>query len=149
MKCGALHVKKHIDTLFRMQKKAIRLITMSAYRANTLPLFKKYKLLTLQEMHIYKVAIFMFKVHHKIAPENFNECFVKNSEIHDYPTRACCNLRVPAFKLEIMKISIRVKGAYIWNFVYNHISPVCSIYSFRISLRKLLLGNENIVKIVP
>jgi len=69
--------KKHIDTLFRMQKKAIRLITMSAYRANTLPLFKKYKLLTLQEMHIYKVAIFMFKVHHKIAPENFNECFVK------------------------------------------------------------------------
>ena len=122
---------------------------MSAYRAHTLPLFKKYKLLTLQEMHIYKVAIFMFKVHHKIAPENVHEYFVESSEIHDYPTRARYKLRVPAFKLELMKISIRVKGVYIWNFVYNDISPDCSRYSFRISLRNLLLGNENIIQIVP
>ena len=141
--------KKHIDTIFRMQKKAIRIITMSAYKANTLPLFKKYKLLTLQEIHIYKVALFMYKVHHKIAPENFHEYFVENSEIHNYSTRGRCKLRVPAFRLEIMKMSIRVKGVYIWNFVYNYILPDCSFYSFRISLRNLLIGNENLQKIVP
>ena len=61
-------------------------------------------------MHIYKV-------HHTIALENVNECFVVNSKLHDYQSRARCELRGSAIKLDIMKNTIRVKCVYIWNFV--------------------------------
>ena len=141
--------KTRIDSLFLMQKKAIRLITMSAYSAHTAPLFNEYNLLTLQEIHIYKVAIFMYKVHHNVAPETFNEYFVNNTEIDNHRKRTKRKLRVPPYKLEIKKMSISVKGVYIWNFVYSHISPDCSFASFKISLRKLLSGNTHITKIIP
>ena len=141
--------KTRIDTLFRMQKKAIRIITMSHYRDDTIPLFDKCKILTLQEIHVYKAAIFMFKVYHKMAPMVFQEYFLRNHEIHDYSTRIQSKLRVPHYKLEIMKFSIRVKGVYIWNFVCDHISPDCSLNSIKISLRKLISGNKQIESIIP
>ena len=119
------------------------------YRDDTVPLFNKCKILTLQEIHIFKVAIFMFKVHHNVAPLTFQEYFVCNSEIHSYRTRTHSMLRVPYYRLEIMKLSVRVKGVYIWNFICNSISPDCSLNSFKFSLRKLLLGNKQILNIVP
>ena len=91
----------------------------------------------------------MFNVHHNTAPDPFYEYFVNNSDIHNYRTRARCKLRVPYYKLDIMKMSVRVKGVYIWNFVFSHISPASPLYSFKTSLRKLLLGNIQICNIIP
>ena len=69
-----------------MQRKAIRLITNSHYRADTVPLFENCKILTLAEIHVYKTALFMFRVHHNFAPVPFRNMFVKKSEIHNYGT---------------------------------------------------------------
>ena len=141
--------KTHINSLFRMQKKAIRSITMSAFRAESKPLFQKYKFLTLDEIHIYKVALFMFKVHHNTAPEHFKDYFQNSFKVHEYRTRARHMLRVPTYKLEIMKMSIRIKGVYIWNFIHSSLTPNCSPESFKIALNIFLLGNENLDKIIP
>ena len=141
--------KTRIDALFRMQKKAVRIITMSHYKADTSPLFKICKLLTLQEIHVYKISLFMFKVYHKKGPETFQEYFVNNYEIHNYRTRIHNELRVPHYRLDIMKQSVRVRGAYIWNFITRHVSHDCSLLSYKITLRKYILGNEEIMTIVP
>ena len=141
--------KTRIDALFRMQKKAIRLITMSNYRAETLPLFTRLNLLTIQEIHIYKVALFMFKVYHNSSPEIFCEYYTSKSEIHGYETRNKCNLRVPPYNLDVRKLSKRCKGVYIWNFVRNHVSPKCSLNIFKSTLRKVLAGNTQILTIIP
>ena len=58
-----------MKSLFRMQKKAIRSITMAGYKANTAPLFSLCKILTLEELQLFKVSILMFKVHQRKAPE--------------------------------------------------------------------------------
>ena len=65
-----------------MQKKAIRSITMSSYKANTAPLFKLCKILTLEELHVFKVSIFMFKVDQQKVPEIFLDYFARNSLYH-------------------------------------------------------------------
>ena len=63
--------KTLITSIFRLQKKAIRSITMSSYRANTESLFKFCKIFTLEELHVFKISLFMFRVHKRIAPEIF------------------------------------------------------------------------------
>ena len=54
--------KTRFDTIFRLQKKAIRIIMSSPFKADVLPIFQSNNILTLEEVHIYKVALFMFKV---------------------------------------------------------------------------------------
>ena len=100
-------------------------------------------------MHLYKISLFMFKVYHKKGPETFQEYFVNNYEIHNYRTRIHNELRVPHYRLDIMKQSVRVRGAYIWNFITRHVSHDCSLLSYKITLRKYILGNEEIMTIVP
>ena len=141
--------KTRIDTLFRMQKKAIRFITMSSYRAESSPLFKKLGLLTIYEIHLYKVALFMFKVHHEFAPQLFQEYYTSKSEIHNYETRGRTTLHVPDYDINIRKLSIRFKGVYVWNFVCKNVSPKCSLNIFKSGLRKLLTGNKQIFDIIP
>ena len=138
-----------IEPLCRMQRKAIRLITSSHYRADTVPLFEKCKILTLAEIHVYKTALFMFRVHHNYAPVPFKHMFVKKSQIHNYNTRSKSNLDVPAFRLDTMKLSIRVKGVYIWNFVYDNVNAYCDLDTFKFSLRNFLLNNVAVLDIIP
>ena len=138
-----------MEILFRMQKRAIRTITMSSYRSHSIPLFRECRLLTLQEIHAYKIILFMFKVYHKIAPETFHARIIKNNEIHNYGTRYSHELRVPPYKLSIMKQLWCVKGVYMWNFVCKYITHDCSQNSFKISLRRFIIGNNDIPNIVP
>merc|ERR1712208_31067 len=135
--------------LLRMQKKAIRSITMSSYRANTYPLFKFCKILNLEELHVFKISIFMFRVHRQIAPEIFFDYFGTNSSYHHYNTRARGKLRPARFQRDIMKQSIRIKGVYYWNYVSSNLTSDCSLLSFKSNLRRFLQGNANISQILP
>ena len=71
------------------------------------------------------------------------------SEIHNYGTRSRNNLDVPAFKLDTLKLSIRVKGAYIWNFINENVSPLCDLETFKVNLRIFLLNNDDVSTIIP
>ena len=138
-----------MNSLFRMQKKAIRSITMSGYRDHTAPLFKFCKILTLEELHVSKVSIFMYRVHKRMAPEIFYDYFVSNSLFHRYNTRGRRKLRPPRFLREVMKQSIRVKGVYYWNYVSTNVAYDCSLLSFKFGLRRFLLGNTCITNLIP
>ena len=69
--------KKHhlLQKLFLTQKKAIRIITNSAWRAHTYPLFHKLSILKIEELHKLQVACFMFKVHNSLMPSYFANVF--------------------------------------------------------------------------
>ena len=112
-------------------------------------LFEKCNILTLYEIHYFKVALFMFKCHHKKVPEVFTDYFVSNYQIHNYSTRSRNKLHIPFWKSDVMKHSIRVKGVYIWNYVYNHITVEKTFASFKTNLRKLLLCNKDIINVLP
>ena len=138
-----------MNSLFRMQKKAIRSITMSNYRAHTETLFRCCKILRLEELHVYKVSIFMYKVHTRTAPDIFFDYFASNSLYHHYNTRGRRKLRPPRFQREILKQSVRVKGVYYWNYISNSVTSDCSLFSFKSNLRRFLMGNTIISNILP
>ena len=61
----------YIMPLVKLQKRAIRIIASEHRRANTDPIFIKYKLLPLAKICIYLVQLFMFKYEHNCLPEMF------------------------------------------------------------------------------
>ena len=91
----------------------------------------------------------MFRVHHDIAPVPFKQMFVRNSQIHNYDTRSKSDFRVPDYRLDTLKLSIRIKGAYIWNFVNDNVCAFCDFDTFKVGLRNFLMNNEAVLNIIP
>ena len=69
------------------------MITGVSKRTPTTPIRERFKLLSLHEIYVYAVQLFMFKVHHNKLPAIFSSFFVKNRDVHDYPTSYKSNLK--------------------------------------------------------
>ena len=78
------------NDVFKLQKRAIRLITNSSNRTSCRGLFKKLGILPLQSQYILSLALFVSK--------NM-EIFTSNSDIHAKNTRNKCNLFLPQTRL--------------------------------------------------
>jgi len=63
--------KSNIDKIFIMQKKAIRVITNSDYRAHTDQLFKKLQILPFAKIIEQAKLLFMHSVYYNYAPKSF------------------------------------------------------------------------------
>ena len=133
--------KVHIDKLFILQKRAIRLITKSDYRCPSLPHFINQKILPIGELVKLNISVFMFKYHKQILPVLFNNMFKKNSSFHIYPTRIKDNLHIPITHLTIRTHSIRFTGVKEWNSISNLIQNSSTLSRFRILLKRFTFEN--------
>ena len=70
----------NLNDLKVKQKNAIRTITLSKYNAHTLPLFKKLKILPLDNLIYFFKLQFMSKYVHGLLPVSFNNVWVKREE---------------------------------------------------------------------
>jgi len=103
------------QSLFKIQKRAIRVISFSKKFAHTAPLFQSLGILPLRDLYIFTIAIFMYKHHTKRLPPSLDSLFTQNYVVHNAVTRQRFNLHVPIIRSEIAKKSIRVQGVKIWN----------------------------------
>ena len=126
----------------------IRIINHSDRREHTRPLFNKLYILRLEEIHLYKVALIMFKVYHNDTPRVFCNLFTRNFEVHNYGTRQATQFHVPNARTNYMKRAISVKGVCIWNKLSRKVNNDCSFLSFKISLKKYIISNSDIVTYV-
>ena len=92
-----------------LQKRAIRLITLSKYNSHTGPLFKKLKLLTIKDM----LALQEFKLYYKLAHIELSDYFqnwqiVTNSELYSHNTRRKHDIHIVGFRHTFAKRCIRI-----------------------------------------
>lgn len=137
-----------LQPLVKLQKKAIRIITLAGYHESSEPLFLSTNILPLSKIHVFKIALSMFNMHHDKTPVVFNDMFVLNDQVHSYNTRHKKNLHVPLAKSNYVKNTIRIQGVKIWNYLLDKISINCSINTFKSSLRKLIANNIDIVNLI-
>ena len=130
-----------LEKLFRIQKKAIRLIANSDWNAHTAPLFRDFNVLTVHQINRLQVASFMFKVFYKLLPQYFNDMFISNSLVHNYNTRQCDDFHVPYHRLVLASNSIRVYGVNVWNSIPRDLRNTTSLKLFR-TMYKLYLTNN-------
>ena len=77
--------------IFILQKKAIRLLTFSAFLDHTEPLFKSEKILKVHDNIYLQNCLFVYDYFHGNLPKSFVNTFTKASETHDNLTRHSTN----------------------------------------------------------
>ena len=124
----------HLEPLFKLQKKAVRLIHNSDYLSHTNNLFLNSKLLKLEDIYNYQLGIFMFK----------NEISVNFERQHSYNTRNRNELLPQFNRLSLGQHSVFYRGPKFWNEIPIRIKNCTSIQAFKYHLKLYLLSKYNV-----
>ena len=134
-----LACKTHMNTLFLLQKRIIRIITGVNRRSHTDPIFKELKLLKCNDINTYLIGRLMHRIYNGDITL-LRSYFKKNKEVHQYGTRQINHYHVPPVKTELGKSALRFHGVVIWNKILNlGMDPVMTEYEFSKSLKNYLL----------
>ena len=115
-----------------LQKRAIRLITLSRYNSHTAPLFKKLKLLTIKDMLALQELKFYYKLTHNELPAYFqNWQIVTNSELHRHNTRRKHDIHIVGFRHAFAKRCIRINLPRTLNATPQPVKDKLFTHSFR------------------
>ena len=96
------------DSIFKIQKRIIRVITNTGRRDSCRELYKKLQILTLPSQYILSLLVFVNKN---------RSGFLSNSEIHDVNTRYKHNLHLPSTNLTLVQKGVLFSGSK----MYNHL----------------------------
>ena len=76
----------HLLSLIKLQKRIVRIICYSSYKAHADPIFKKLHNLKFHQIYKYTIIMFMFKYYKNELPSIFSNMFNKNVDDLPYPT---------------------------------------------------------------
>ena len=129
-----------LQSLFVLQKKAIRIITFSSFFEHTSLLFKDLNVIKLFDEVTVHIAVFMHKFKNHLLPTNFNVFFTSIKETHNYNTRLSSRMTyaLPKTRTNYRIFNIRYPGAKIWNAIRDNIK-LLSLNILRKSSNQILL----------
>ena len=131
------------DKLQVQQNRAARIIEMVKYEdADHEQLLINLAWLSVRNILAYELGVFMFKAVNKLAPEEINNLFMKQYEIHSHGTRSVeeGNLFLPQRNLSKGQEAISYTGAKFWNEIPAVVKETQSIDTFKGNLKKYLLN---------
>ena len=73
--------------LFKLQQRAIRIVTLSKYNAHTDPLFKMNKLLKIEDIFEIQCLKLYHRYQNVILPKYLLDMFIENHDVHSHNTR--------------------------------------------------------------
>jgi Txe/YoeB family toxin of Txe-Axe toxin-antitoxin module len=134
-----------LNSIFKLQKRILRIIKSVNRRTESKPLFIFFKVLNVFQLLNYTTIIFMYKFEKKMLPMIFEDMFKYNFEVHNYNTRRNNNLATNFFKLSGSQHSMKHYGAKLFNFIRNKVNINFSIHTFKRKLKHFILNNEIII----
>ena len=133
-----------LDPIYKLQKKALRICTSSCYVAPSRPLFFKLNVLNVYDIHKFKIALLMFLVNLKLAPETIiANLFKYNFEYHQYNTRSSSKFHYTAASNNLLLRSFKHVGPRIWNSLNSNIVACKSMCIFKKNLKQNLVNLYN------
>ena len=132
----------YMESLFRTQKRVLRLITFSKRDQHTQPLFAQLNILPLSKLYSMRMLMFLHKLEHDKIPLIIKRFFVRNRDVHSYSTRNSHLFVIPKMNVELCRRSIVYnaiiiynKTAHMFNFSYN-------VIRFKSNVRRYLSRND-------
>ena len=119
----------HLDPLIKSQKRIIRLLTNSDFLAHTAPLFQQLKLLNIEELRKYCLAIYFYKNQHSLLPSLQGH--------HHYDTRNRDRPRPIHHTKTIFQKSFIYQAPIVWNELLDRAPIVTNSATLTIFKRKL------------
>ena len=126
--------------IIKLQKRAVRIISLAPYKAHTSDLFNNLNILVMSKIYVYHVLVLMFKFNKNMLPSVTNDLFTISVNV--YNTRQSNKLYVPVGKTSAIYKTIRFKGVNLWNSFSTTLDVTCSIQTFKRNLRIHLLNNN-------
>ena len=133
----------NLDKIFKLQKRYCRLMMFSNFRAPSKPLFSQLKLLNIYQIYKYQLAIYMFKIVHKLVPHLNHQLFSTGSSIHGYDTRFKDALRKHACRTKLRQSTFCFQGPKLWNNLADSIKLSPSLTIFKKNLKISLLSEDH------
>ena len=124
-----------------LQKKAIRIITFSDYRAHTSLLFKELNLLKFVDIVNLYTAIFMLQYSQDCLPPDFDGLFtsINGKHLHETRLASTFNYSLPLVRTNCGIFNITFSGPKIWNSLDESLK-ILSKYSFKKKFKEQLIG---------
>ena len=138
--------KSKLQTIYRHQKHAIRIINFKDRFTHTRPLFEEMKILSVYEINIYQVLSFMFTCKVYISPVIFSDIF-KSKPPNKYTMRNQY-LVEPKIKTKFEEFSISFRGPRLWNKIVipnSNLVNLEHLLLFKHRIKAFLLGFKDIL----
>ncbi len=103
------------DRIKVLQKKAVRIIDRANYNANTAPIFKKLKILRIDDIIDLELAKLSYRFVKKDLPSPISSLFTENAFNHNYNTRFKNNPRAPRHRTSILNKSFLNRSQTVWS----------------------------------
>ncbi|MEE9189443.1 MAG: reverse transcriptase family protein [Candidatus Neomarinimicrobiota bacterium] len=120
-----------LEPLYLLQKRAMRIIHNSDFRAHSAPLFRISKQLNIYDINIHQTASFMFQFINNTLPPGLEFSFISRTNFHRYATRSTDDFIIPHHSTRLRSFAISVSGPKIWNSLDSAIKQLPDIKSFR------------------
>ena len=133
--------KCFINKLEITQKRIIRLISGARYDQHTSPLFKKLKILKLNDLYELELIKLIHEHEYGTLPHSLQNSLPKITTIHSYNTRTNRNLYIPCKNTEISKkASVFQRGALLWNALPVDIKQEKVLHEFVSKYKNLVIS---------
>ena len=126
---GPMALASDIKKIAKQQKKAVRHIDSASYNAHTDPLFKKYKILKLNDTINLELGKFMYRFEKGTLPLPLLRLFKRNVDFHNYNTRGKMSVNTQQHSSNIYNKSFLARGPALWSQFNNKIKSSPSINS--------------------
>ena len=131
-----------LDSLYKLQKRAVRIILFQSYRAHSKPLFVKLNLPNVYDLCLAQILIYAYKSVNNLLPSTCTSYFTHAKDTHQHATRGHeFNLYVINAKKSCRVNSLSFRGPKYWNSLPNNIRLSSSLNVFKTLLREYLISN--------
>jgi hypothetical protein len=121
----------HSNSIFKIQKRIIRIITNTGSHDSCHQLFKQLQILSLPPQYIFSLLVFVNKN---------RGLYQSNSEIHDLNTRFNYNLHLPSTNLTLVQKGVLYSGSKICNQIPSNIKVLSNdAKCFKSTLKSYLI----------
>ena len=127
------------ENLFILQKKALRIVSKVPWNSHTSPIFSSLKTLKLVDINKLQTGCFMYNAMANNLPPQFNNYFVKNTQIHTHFTRQSQQIHIYCPRTKVRKHSIKHFGSILWNSLPLVLKTKPSINTFKSAYKNNLL----------
>ena len=136
----------HLDQLYIIQKKVIRLISFTNYDIPNAVTFKNLEILPLNKLVYNRIGIMMYKYSNNLLPPAINDLYVSNNDVHKYSTRQKHLLYVNKSNINVYAKNFGNVSVRVWNALQSKIYVNVPISKFKKSSKNYLQDNSLVLK---
>ena len=128
--------KTSLGKVYKLQKRALRIISNSHYLSSSKPLFEKYNVLNIFDMYKKETGIFMYKYRNNMLPQSFDGIFTNHQSNHNYDTR-----NKGDYQLSMQRVNTIVNtGPKLWNELPKYVKSSKTLGLFKKNISRVFLS---------